>query len=164
MNFDSDRFLVSFFSAFVTSSDLDGASIRKLASLGFRRWYERQLIESHVWLALCICSMVAFAAGLELLSERRTAGDLLVNSLIVLAGLAVGWLSWRRYACTMVKAESIGVQAICGSCKHYGFRLLAKESLIATAGSPNDTAGAAKTESMLRVRCTKCSYQWELQT
>jgi hypothetical protein len=141
---------VSFFSAFAPKSDLDVASIRKLASLGFRRWYERQLIESHVWLALCICSMVAFAAGLELLSERRTAGDLLLNSLIVLAGLTVGWLSWRKYACTMVKAESIGVQAVCGSCKHYGFRLLAP-------------AGSLKTESMLRVRCTKCSFQWELQ-
>jgi hypothetical protein len=148
---------VTLLSAFIPNSVLNSGSRQKLGSLGFRRWYERQLIESHLWLTLCFCSIVAFAAGLELLGERRTASDLLVNALIALSGLAVGGLSWRKYAGTMVMAESIGKQAVCAACKHYGFRLLPKES-------ESKPAGSATSESALRVRCTQCSHQWELQT
>ncbi len=146
---------MTIFSEFMPNSDLDPDSIKKLGAMGFRRWYERQLIESHLWLTVCFCCMIAFAAGLELLGERRGQGDFLVNALIVVAGAMVGWLAWRKYACTMVKAESVGVQAVCGLCKHYGFRLISDQPTHPGNHFSSD-------DKRLRVRCTKCSNQWDL--
>lgn len=146
---------MTIFSEFLPNSDLDPNSIKKLGAMGFRRWYERQLIESHLWLTMCICCMVAFAAGLELLGERRGQGDFLINALIVVGGAVVGWLAWRKYACTMIKAESVGLQAICGACKHYGFRVIADQPAPAADRS-------AYVDKRLKVRCPKCSNQWDL--
>ena len=40
---------------------------------GFRRWYERQLIESHAYLALGFVALILLLSGLELLSETLRA-------------------------------------------------------------------------------------------
>ena len=38
---------------------------------GFRRWYERQLIESHAYLALGFVALILLLSGLELLSDAE---------------------------------------------------------------------------------------------
>ena len=38
---------------------------------GFRRWYERQLIESHAYLALGFVALILLLSGLELLSSAE---------------------------------------------------------------------------------------------
>lgn len=118
----------------------------RLARMGFRRWYERLLIESHLWLAACFICMIVVAAGMELLADRHGAGKFLLDALLILGGVAMAWVSWRRYARTMVAAEAIGGQAVCSHCQHYGFRLV----------QPGDPVAAT-------ARCPKCSHQWLLQ-
>ena len=36
---------------------------------GFRRWYERQLIESHAYLALAFVALILLLSGIEVLAE-----------------------------------------------------------------------------------------------
>lgn len=116
-----------------------------LVKMGFRRWYERQLIESHLWLATCFVCIITVAAGVELLSERKGPGEFLFNATLVIGGVALAWVSWRRYASKMVHAQSIGVQAVCTQCRHYGFRLARSE------------------DSRWLARCTRCQHSWALE-
>ena len=69
------------------------SSIRKL---GFRRWYERELIKSHAALVTCLLAGLTLAAMME--SLVGTTGWTFVSFLaIAFAAGAIGWLSWRSY-------------------------------------------------------------------
>lgn len=117
----------------------------RIRTLGFRRWYERQLIESHLWLAACFVSMILVAAGMELLSLRDGIPEFTFD-LSVIGGAGVfGWVSWRRYAAVMLRAEAIGEQASCPACQHYGFRF-----------------GGLDGER-IRATCPKCQRHWLLE-
>jgi len=124
------------------SSPVEG--IRKV---GFRRWYERQLIRSHAWLAACFLAMVLVAAGFELLTLERGFADFMFDATLIAGGGMFGWFAWRRYACIMVVAESIGEQAICPSCAHYGFRC---------EDSP-------RARPAIAARCPKCDHRWPIE-
>ena len=43
---------------------------RSIEKMGFKRWYERQLLESHAWLVSCILCALAVCAVLELVGLR----------------------------------------------------------------------------------------------
>jgi hypothetical protein len=45
---------------------------RSIGKLGFRKWYERRLIESHAWLITCFLCALGIAASLEGLSFKRS--------------------------------------------------------------------------------------------
>jgi hypothetical protein len=51
-----------------TSRSDPASGIRRL---GFRRWYERQLLESHFWLVSCILAMLLVAVCIETFRSRR---------------------------------------------------------------------------------------------
>ena len=69
---------------------------RYIERYGFRRWYERQLIESHAYLALGFVALIFLLSGLELLSHE--AG---MRYVIVLMAAAAGGtllvVAWRRF-------------------------------------------------------------------
>ena len=123
------------------------AAIRKL---GFRRWYERQLVVGHAWLAGCFLAIVLAAAGLELLTLGRGAAEFLFDASLIGGAFAFGWLAWRRYAARMRCAESIGEQAVCPACGHYGFRI-----------DPAPAAAPARPPAFA-VRCPKCAHGWSI--
>lgn len=113
-----------------------------LTKLGFRRWYERQLIEGHVWLVACVLSMIMLAVGFELLSIKTSAGQFLMDACCIVAGLALTAVSWRQYSRILIRAEHVGGQANCPDCGHYGFRLIQE-------GRNQPLA-----------RCPKCQRRW----
>lgn len=123
------------------------ALLRAIARLGFRRWYERKLIEGHAWLAACFLSMVIVAAGVELLGSRGSASELLLDAAIVAAGALLGWFSWRRYAALMRLAAVMGEQAVCPGCERFGFRC---DPLQAPDGRA------------LAVHCARCGWHWQV--
>jgi hypothetical protein len=124
-------------------------TIRKL---GFRRWYERQLIEGHLCLVTVVLALVMFAAGFELLSVRETAADLVTDSVLVLAGGAIAWFGWRRYASAMMVAEWVGEQAVCPACRRHGFHAVPLGELPAQyASTPRRQVVAT---------CRKCGHYW----
>ena len=113
-------------------------SIRRL---GFARWYERRLIEGHVWFITVVFCIISIAACMEELNFRGSIVRLLVYVTVVLAAAAIGIYGMLRYQNILSEAEYIGEHATCGACGAYArFRLI----------SPS------------HVRCRKCDNEWRL--
>ena len=111
-------------------------SIRRL---GFARWYERRLIEAHVWLITALFCVIAIAACMEELNFRGSIARLLIYVTVVLASAALGIHSLMRYKHILVEAEWLGEHATCRGCGAYArFRLI----------------------SASQVRCRKCANEW----
>lgn len=126
-------------------------SIRKQ---GFRRWYERQLVESHLYLVTALLALIMLALGFEAFSARETPFDLVFNGSLMAGGGALAWLSWRRYAAAMMRAEWVGEQAVCPGCRHQGFRALPLSELPAEF--------AATPRRQLVASCRRCGHHWQI--
>ncbi len=114
---------------------------RSIRKLGFMRWYERQLIESHAWLVTCLLCSIGIAVSLEGVNFREI-GTATVTFVFIFAAGAICWQAIRRYQALMAQAEHLASQTTCGSCGTYArFRVL-------------------DTNSRMRVCCRKCSTEW----
>ena len=132
--------------------------MRYIERHGFKRWYERQLIESHAYLALGFVALILLLSGMELLRDAETG----LRYVIVLSAAAGGGMllvvAWRRFGVLLARAEHFGEAATCPQCKAWGkFKVLAQES-----SSPDDPPEAGRPH-WLRVRCTQCETIWRLQ-
>ena len=128
-------------------SPADG--IRKL---GFRRWYERQLIEGHAWFVTCfLCMILALACAEDIGLKEGGLKPVLMLALIA-AAAALGLASLKRYRKLLVRAEAIAEQSTCARCATYG-RLV--------------VIGAGATEVQapvwMRVRCRHCGNEWVVE-
>ena len=134
------------------------SSIRKL---GFRKWYERQLIDCHLALVTCFLCGIMIAAMMETLNFRERGWDALPNLGIAAIATIIGWLSWRRYITVLGRAELYGQRSTCETCNAYGrFDILStgvgdEEGKVATAVAP---LGAA----WMQVKCRKCGTAWRM--
>ena len=130
---------------------------RYIERYGFRRWYERQLIESHAYLALGFVSLILLLSGLELLSNVE-AGFRYVVLIAAAAGGTLLVVAWRRFGVLLTRAEHFAEAATCPQCKAWGkFKVLAQEA------SNADDPPEAGLPHWLRVRCTGCETVWKLQ-
>ena len=119
--------------------------VRSIERLGFKRWYERQLIESHAWLVSCILCALAIAATLEVTGFRLTSfAGFVAFGFVYLAGLLC-WHSLKRYRTLMQQAERLSEQSTCKACRTY-----AAFSIIAA-------------QPRMSVRCRKCAHEWTLE-
>ena len=123
-------------------------TIEGIRKHGFRKWYERQLIESHAWLVTLLLAVLAMAAGLEAVSVRNGLAEFLFDAAVVAAGAALSWVSWRRYAHTMLVAEHVGHQAECPGCRRQGFSAAPVEE----PGRPMQLIAA----------CRRCGHRWPI--
>lgn len=136
------------------------ASLDRIRTDGFRRWYERQLIECHAWLVSWFLGVIVLVSGMELLGERvasRTPGLLLL-----FGGLAVTLYSWKRYRLMLEVAERLGGQAACPGCNAY-----AKFAVMSSGPAPLPDGGDPALENhgggvWLRAQCKKCGREWML--
>lgn len=124
---------------------------------GFRRWYERQLVESHAYLALAFVALILLLAGIEVLGDAKGG----LQYLAILSAAALGGtlmlVAWRRFVVLLTRAEQFGELATCASCKAWGkFKVLGQES------ERDDDPPEAGKPHWLRVRCTKCGNEWRL--
>lgn len=124
---------------------------------GFRRWYERQLVESHAYLALAFVAMILLLAGLELLGESGSSLRYLAVLLAAALGGTLMLIAWRRFNTLLARAEQFAEGATCAQCKSWGkFRVLGQESTL------EDDPPEAGRPHWLRVRCTQCNHEWKL--
>jgi hypothetical protein len=134
------------------------ASIRKL---GFRRWYERQLIDCHAALVTCFLCGITVAAILEQVNFVEFGWRPVALLMVVLAAITLGWFAWRRYITVLQRAERYGERSNCPSCNTY-----ARFEIEATGmdAFPDAAARAvAPLESAwIRVRCRKCATVWRM--
>jgi hypothetical protein len=125
---------------------------------GFRRWYERQLIESFGYLLTAFLALILLLAGFEAMGAMRSSP--LYYAAIVGVAAAAGtltWVAWHRFTVLLARAELFANTAACPRCEAWGrFEVLAAEA--ATAEDPPE----AGRPHWLRVRCSKCGEQWRM--
>ena len=135
------------------------ASIRRL---GFRKWYERELIKCHAALVTCFLAGLLVAAMMESVMGRASwswsyAGQL---AIVFVAGI-VGWGAWRSYITVLGRAELYGESSSCPACKTYGrFDILATG--LDDVPGPAAAAVAPLQTAWLRVKCRKCDTAWRM--
>jgi len=130
-----------------------------IVRLGFRRWYERQLIESHAYLVTGFLCLIVVLASIEDFNLRAPGfKPLIMLALIIGAGL-VGYFACMRYFTMLAYAEHIAGKSTCGKCSaHAAFTV---------TGSGSGRSAAADEESpstsaWFAVKCRKCGHQWTI--
>lgn len=112
--------------------------------IGFRKWYERQLMASHAHMLLAFLSVIALLSSLEAM-RGGSVNERLVNVLFIIVCAAVGLWALRRYLFLLMRAEEIANQANCPECGEYG-----RFTVFATNHGDSET----------QVCCRKCTHKW----
>jgi uncharacterized membrane protein len=123
----------------------------RLRTLGFRGWYERQLIEGHAWLITGILSLVALFAAMELFVAA--SGWRLFGAFgVMVAGGLVCMLAFRRYLLMLAYAEHVAAHRRCEQCGTGAAEVL-------------DTGASHEggEEGWIKLRCRTCSHQWLIE-
>jgi hypothetical protein len=117
---------------------------RSIGRLGFKKWYERRLMEAHAWLLTALLCAIYVEVALEGISLKAqliawlgTAGGIFVGALIV-------WHGLRRFFAILKEAEHFASQSTCPACQAYA-------KFDVTTEQPRMT-----------VRCHKCSHEWTM--
>ena len=118
-----------------------------IRKLGFRKWYERQLLQSHAHLALTFLCTIGVFGAMEAALRFRSWSDQLVDGASVLACVAIGLWALRRYLFLLSYAEAMAHQAECTACQTFG-RLDLVQS---------DAGG-----NVVQVRCRHCGHHWRI--
>jgi hypothetical protein len=130
----------------------------RIAKLGFRRWYERTLVESHAFLITALLGAILAFTGMELIGQRNEgAANLALGLVAVLIGGVVAAASVHRYLRTLMLAINLGEHATCPGCNAYAkFDLLASGRL--RSHGPYESGSL-----WMRVKCRKCSREWRIE-
>ena len=123
-----------------------------IGARGFRRWYERQLIESFAHMITGVLSLIMMAIAMEMLEFRSTAGGLLALVAIAAAGGGLCVFAWRRFHRLLARAEHLAEQATCGQCRTYG-----RFTVVSSHDRPDAPAGCS-----IDVRCRACGNAWTI--
>jgi hypothetical protein len=116
-----------------------------IGKLGFRRWYERELLMAHAWLAACVLAAFGALALLENLDLRALNAASIPSLAAVFAGGCIAWHSLNRYLAMLMRALHLAERSTCPECGAYGrYRLV----------------GA--TSNMMLVRCRDCAHEWRI--
>ena len=137
------------------------ASLDRIRTHGFRRWYERQLIECHAWLVSWFLGLIVLVSGVELAGNAGSGRA--VGAALLLGGLVVTLYSWQRYRLLLEIAERLGEQAVCPGCQAY-----ARFDVAAAGPAPLPDGGDPVLENQggglwLRARCRACGNEWTLK-
>jgi len=123
----------------------DAQAIRRL---GFRKWYERELLQGHASLVLLICATLGLLASVEVYSNAMPLMDRLQVLAGAVASAAVCYYALRRYLRLLNHAEYVADQAICRGCDAY---------------AKWEPVGEEPEGAPLQVRCRKCAHLWRIE-
>lgn len=116
-----------------------------ISRLGFRKWYERRLIESYAWLVTALLCAVVLSASLEVLSFTQPLFAWLANAGVAFVAGLIVWHGVRRFVLLLREAEHLGGQSTCKACGNYA-------AFTVVAESPR-----------MSVRCRKCGHEWTFE-
>lgn len=112
--------------------------------MGFRKWYERELLSGHAHMILAVFAVIALLASMEAFRDARMA-EKLMDVVFVLVCAGIGLWALRRYLFLLMRAEEAANQASCAACGEYGrFTVIAED----------------RQRQQTRVCCSKCAHQW----
>jgi hypothetical protein len=128
---------------------------------GFRKWYERQLIEAHAWLVTGFLALILAFALFEVLNDMAAARQRLLLTAGAVAAAVASVLAWLRYHRTLEATELAAELAVCPHCGTYG-------RLTVVRSSPQSPAAVERQPILadlphLQVRCRKCQGEWRLE-
>lgn len=116
---------------------------------GFRKWYERELLQSHAHLALTFCCAIGLFAAFEALTYVQSWTDRVIDMFAILACGAIGLWALRRYLFLLSHAEAVANQADCPACETYArFKIV----------------HAHAEGTVVSVRCSKCAHEWTIES
>jgi len=121
----------------------------RIQRLGFRKWYERELLRSHGQLVLLVLCLLGLLGALELMGEREGAARLLPLACAAISG-AIGLWALRRYLWRLGHAQQVAAQAACDACQAW-----ARWDVEPDGARPADAG-------RLRVRCRGCAHVWDI--
>ncbi len=124
-------------------------AVRTIRRLGFRKWYERELLQSHANLVLLLLSSLGLLGAAEIFTNRAPLLDQLEVLLAAAASAGIGIFALRRYLYLLNHAEYVANQADCPNCGTY-----ARFDLV---GNHVPSASA------LRVCCRHCGHAWRIE-
>lgn len=124
------------------------SAVKTIRRLGFRKWYERELLQSHANLVLLLLASLGLLGSAEAYSKSAPLPDQLQVAAAALASAVIGLWSLRRYLYLLNHAEYVANQAECEQCGTY-----ARWDLI----------GEGAQDSGMQVRCRHCSHQWRIE-
>jgi len=130
----------------------------RIAKLGFKRWYERTLMESHAFLVTALLGAILTFTGVELLARHEGLWTRvgMAGVAIVLGGL-VAVASVHRYIRMLMLAISLGERATCPSCNTYArFDVL-------TSGRIRSEVADGPGSHWMKVKCKKCGGEWRIE-
>jgi hypothetical protein len=128
----------------------------RIGTLGFRRWYERKLIEAHAYFITCFLCMIMAAVSLEGIELRTMTIKSFPMLMLVFAGVVVAIHTYNRFRVLLAEAERYAEHSVCPKCDAYGVF-----SVIASGEMRAEDAGGRR-EVWLKVRCKKCHHEWSL--
>ena len=127
-----------------------------IRKIGFRRWYERQLIEGHLFLISGILCLFTVIGSFEGFNVRLPAWEVLLRLAAVIAGSAVCLWTFRRYLVMLHVAEHAAEHSVCEKCAIYRGLDLSGVNAMRAPGSDWDVPAP------VGVRCRACGYEWEI--
>jgi len=128
-----------------------------IRKLGFKRWFERQLIESHLFLVTCFLCLVLVLAVLEELASHASVLERTVMFAVMLGGTALGIFSWNRYRAILFRALQLSERSTCEGCGAH-----ARFSVVDSGRAYVGDIVENHDEAWLKVRCAKCGHQWTM--
>lgn len=115
---------------------------------GFRKWYERELMHSHLNMVLLLFCTIGLLGGFEVFSRKAPLADQVSIVASIIACVGIGIWAMRRYLFMLMHAEHVANQAVCTQCKAYG-RLEVLQVEVA--------------HHSVGVRCTRCGHAWPIE-
>lgn len=131
---------------FLHARSVNGRLADGIRRVGFRKWYERELLSSHAHMILSVLSLVAMLASFEA-SRGASLVEQLADTVFVLLTAFICWWSMRRFLFLFMRAEGVANQASCGDCGEYG-----RFSVVGDNHAHGET----------QVRCRKCEHLWTI--
>lgn len=115
--------------------------------VGFRKWYERELLEGHMHLILLVLCAMAILGAAEAFITRAPGSSPVSMLLCALIGAVIGVWALRRYLFLLNEAEHLANQAVCPRCKTY---------------AKWDIVGDEPQRVALQVCCRRCGHRWQI--
>ena len=128
-----------------------------IRKLGFERWFERQLIESHVYLVTCFLCLILVLAVFEELGSGAAGLERALMFAAIVAGGALGLFSWNRYRTILFPALQLSERSTCEKCGAH-----ARFSVIGSGREDIQETVENHEGVWLKVKCAKCGHQWTM--
>lgn len=131
-----------------------------IVRLGFSRWYERQLIESHAYLVTGFLCLIVVLASLEDFTLRGPGYQPLAMLILIMVAALVCYFSCKRYLTMLAYAQHIADKATCEKCRAYAAFTVTGCS---SSGQQTPTEEAAQAaNAWFAVKCRKCGHEWTI--